>query len=65
MQEHDGPPLERFFANEALALAEAADGNGSGRAAAVTQAREAFAALEESDRGWCQATLDKLQALTP
>ncbi len=30
--------------------------------AAVAQAREAFAALEEGDRGWCQATLDKLDA---
>jgi hypothetical protein len=65
VQDHGSVPLERFFGSEALALAEAADGNAAGRAAAVAQAREAFAALDEGDRGWCQATLDKLLALTP
>jgi len=65
VQEHGAPALERFFGHEALALAEAADGNAAGRAAAVAQAREAFAALDEGDRGWCQPTLDKLLALTP
>lgn len=65
VQANGSAPLERFFGNEALALAETADGNGSGRAAAVAQAREAFAALEEADRGWCQPMLDKLLALTP
>ncbi|MDZ7589482.1 MAG: hypothetical protein U5L05_02070 [Rubrivivax sp.] len=65
VQANGSVPLERFFGHEALALAEAADGNAAGRAAAVTQASEAFAALDEADRGWCQPTLDKLLALTP
>ncbi len=57
--------LERFFGNEALALAERAAGNPEGHAAALAQAREAFAALDEGDRGWCQPTLDKLQRRHP
>jgi hypothetical protein len=65
VQEHGGAPLERFFGHEALALAEAGDGNAGGCAAAVAQARDAFAALDEGDRGWCRPTLDKLLALTP
>lgn len=65
VQEHDAPALERFFGHEALALAEAAAGNARGRAAALAQANEAFAALDEADRGWCRPTLEKLLALTP
>jgi hypothetical protein len=65
VQEHGGAALERFFGHEALALAEAADGNGAGRARAVAAAQQAFTELEEGDRGWCQPTLDKLLALTP
>jgi hypothetical protein len=60
VQANGSVPLERFFASEALALAEAADGNAAGRAAAVAQAREAFAALDEADQSWCRASLDKL-----
>jgi hypothetical protein len=60
VQANGSVPLERFFASEALALAEAADGNTAGRAAALAQAREAFAALDEADQGWCRASLDKL-----
>ena len=45
VQANGSVPLERFFASEALALAEAADGNAAGHAAALAQAREAFAAL--------------------
>lgn len=65
VQEQGSAPLERFFGHEALAQAEAADGNGAGRASAVAEAQRAFAELEEADRGWCQPTLDKLLALTP
>ena len=31
----------------------------------VAQARAAFAELAEGDRGWCQASLDKLTTQTP
>ena len=65
VQEHDGAPLEVFFGNEALALAERARGNLAGHAEAVAQAQQAFARLDEGDRGWCQSTLDKLQSATP
>jgi hypothetical protein len=57
------PPLEAFFGLEALALAEQAAGDASARAAAVAQAIETFPRIEESDRGWCQPTLDRLRAL--
>lgn len=60
VQANGSVPLERFFASEALALAEAANGNAAGHAAALAQAREAFAALDEADQGWCRASLDKL-----
>ena len=69
VQEHEAPALERFFGHEALTLAEAADVDAAGRAAAVAQAvaqaQRAFAELDEGDRGWCRPTLDKLLALTP
>ena len=57
-----GPALERFFAHEALALAERAAGHDDAAAQAVVQARADFAALDDGDRGWCQATLYKLAA---
>jgi hypothetical protein len=60
VQANGSVPLERFFASEALALAEAADGNAAGHAAALAQTREAFAALDEADQGWCRASLDQL-----
>jgi len=60
VQANGSAPLERFFASEALALAEVADGNAAGYATALAQAREAFAALDEADQGWCRASLDKL-----
>ena len=65
VQEHGGAPLERFFGYEALALAERADRNAAADAAAVVLARDAFAALDEGDRGCCQPTLDRLQAAAP
>lgn len=60
VDENDAPALERFFGNEALALAEAAAGDGAAAARAVAQARSAFDALIESDQSWCRASLDKL-----
>ena len=65
VRDNAAPALERFFGFEALALAERAAGNPEGHAAALAQAREAFAALDEGDRGWCQPTLDKLNAGAP
>ena len=52
--------LERFFGWEALGVVERAAGNTTGHQQALAQARESFAELAESDRGWCQASLDKL-----
>jgi tetratricopeptide (TPR) repeat protein len=54
-------PLEFFFGNEALALAEKALGNGGGYARAVDEARAAFAKLGDDDKAWCEATLKVLQ----
>lgn len=65
VQAQGGPALERFFASEALALSARAEGDTDGHAAALAQAREAFAALDEGDRGWCRPTLDRLQAPAP
>lgn len=56
-------PLELFFAQEVLALSAQAAGDAVARAAAVARAKATFPLLEESDRGWCQPTLDKLQQL--
>lgn len=61
--ENGNPPLEVFFGQEALALAEQAAGNAADRAAAVAAAGETFPLIEESDRSWCRPTLDKLRAL--
>jgi hypothetical protein len=55
-------PLEVFFGWEALGTVERAAGNATGHAQALAQAHAAFTRLEEGDRGWCQASLDKLQA---
>lgn len=61
VQRESAPVLERFFAWEAMAVvaraAHSADAETS-----VAQARAAFADLDEDDRGWCQASLDKLTA---
>lgn len=58
---HQGAALEQFFGWEAMGLSERAAGNTPGHAHALQEAKAAFAALPESDRGWCQASLDKLQ----
>lgn len=57
-----GAALERLFGWEALGLIERAAGNASGHAQALARAREAFAELDESDRSWCAASLEKLAA---
>ena len=59
---HGGVALERFFGWEALGRVERAAGNPAGHAQALAQAEAAFAALEDGDRGWCQASLDALRA---
>ncbi len=60
VEANDGAALERFFGWEALGLVERAAGNASGHAQALAQARDAFAALDDDDKSWCQASLDKL-----
>ncbi len=59
---HDAPALERFFAFEALGVAERAAGEGAGHARAVAGAEAAFAELSNGDRAWCRSSLDKLRA---
>jgi hypothetical protein len=58
---NDGAALERFFGWEALGRVERAAGNATGHAHALAQAEQAFAGLEEGDRGWCEASLDALR----
>ena len=65
VQANAAPPLEHFFGWEALGLAERAAGSISGHERALGQARQAFDALDEADRAWCRASLDKLTALKP
>ncbi|MEP7102950.1 MAG: hypothetical protein ABI781_20750 [Burkholderiales bacterium] len=59
---NDGAALERLFGWEALGLVERAAGNTTGHAQALAHAREAFAELDESDKSWCAASIDKLAA---
>lgn len=61
VQRESAPPLEHFFAWEALAVVARA-AQSADAAATAAQARKAFAALDEGDRGWCQASLDRLTA---
>ena len=61
---NDGAALERLFGWEALGLVECAAGNASGHAQALVHAREAFAALDDADKSWCAASIDKLAAGT-
>jgi hypothetical protein len=60
VQDHDAPPLEHFFAHEALALAERAAGRDAARA--LAQAQQAFDALSADDQAGCRETLGKLRA---
>jgi len=58
-----GAALESFFASEALARAEHALGDAPALAAAILEAGNSFASLDEDDRSFCQPTLDELQRL--
>lgn len=62
VQAQDNLPLEAFFAWVVLGQVEQAAGNSSGLAQALSQAQNAFASLDEGDRGWCQPSLDQLKA---
>lgn len=57
---NDGPALERLFGWEALGLVERAAGNATGHAQALARAREAYEQLDDSDKSWCAASIDKL-----
>lgn len=57
-----GDTLERLFGWEALGRVERAAGHAQGHAQALAHAREAFEALDEDDKSWCAATVDKLAA---
>lgn len=57
---NDGAALERFFGWEALGRVERAAADATGHAQALAEARIAFEALEESDKGWCGESLAKL-----
>ena len=59
---NDGAALERFFGWEALALVHRASDDAEGHAQAIAEMDQAFTALDEADRGWCQASLDKARA---
>lgn len=61
VQRESAPVLERFFAWEAMA-AVARAAHSADAEATVAKARAAFAELDEDDRSWCQASLDKLTA---
>ncbi len=61
--QHQAPPLERFFALEALALAAHAAADLSAHADACQQAALAFESLDADDQTWCRATLERLQTL--
>ncbi len=65
VQANGSVPLEAFFGWEALGCVERAAGNATGHAQAISQAEAAFASLADSDKGWCQASLDKLKAPRP
>jgi hypothetical protein len=54
--------LERLFGWEALGLVERAAGNAIGHAQALAHVRDAFAELDDADKSWCAASIDKLAA---
>ena len=59
---NNGAALERLFGWEALGRVERAAGNATGHAQALARAREAFTELDDADKGWCAASIDKLAA---
>lgn len=60
-----GPALERLLAWEALGCAARAAGDAAGHAAALAEAQAAYAALDESDRSWCLASVQALALPAP
>lgn len=64
VQAQGNVPLEAFYGWEVLGRVERAAGNATGHAHALKQAEAAFAALADSDKGWCQSSLDTLRAST-
>ena len=56
------PPLELFFAAEAVALAARALGDGLAQSEAMATARASFAELSADDQSGCRETLDRLSA---
>ena len=59
-RDNQAPAMELFFANEALALSEKANGNANGYRQALAQAQAHFKELSEEDKVWCKSTLQKL-----
>lgn len=64
VQAQGNVPLEAFFGWVVLGQVEQAAGNAAALAQALSHAESAFAGLAKADRGWCQASLDRLQAVT-
>jgi hypothetical protein len=62
--QNNAPVFAHFFAHEALARAQHAGGDATGRARCLAAAEAAFAKLADDDREACHATLGALQALT-
>ena len=62
VQAHGSVALEDFFGWEALGTVERAAGNAAGHAQALARAGDAWARLEDGDKAWCRASLEKLQA---
>ncbi|MFN5156288.1 MAG: hypothetical protein ACK5IH_08465, partial [Betaproteobacteria bacterium] len=62
---HGDEPLERFFGEEALGLAEAAAGDAAAHGRALAAARDAFARLSPDEQSWCRASLAGLAAALP
>jgi hypothetical protein len=60
VQANAGPALEQFYAWEALGIVERAAGDASAHQQALTQARAAFAGLDDGDRAACRTSLDRL-----
>lgn len=65
VQANHGPALERLFAWEALGCAARAAGDAETHAAALVETRAAYTALDESDRGWCLASVEALAQAVP
>lgn len=62
---HGDEPLERFFGEEALGLAEDAAGDAAAHGRALAAARDAFGRLSPEDQSWCRPSLDGLAAALP